>query len=178
MIGTRALVVACAPALAVAGAGFWIGFTALAGVSSAWTSPQALGTPTATLLMILAHNVPTVLLLYSGVVTGGISTVVAELLLAAYVGATMAAAIANVGSVSVLGSIGGYAPVEFLAFVVAAVAGYLPAAAWVARPVGSRRIAAYASGLRGSLLGLAAALCTILAAGLLETVVITSRTGA
>lgn len=74
-------------------------------------------------------NLPALCLAFSGVVTGGISTLIAWPLTSIYIGATMRTATAQLGPGEVIGTIWVYAPAEFAALLIAAGAGLMPAAA-------------------------------------------------
>ncbi|XAS72352.1 hypothetical protein VUN82_00390 [Micrococcaceae bacterium Sec5.1] len=78
---------------------------------------------------ILLVNLPALCLAFSGVVTGGISTLIAWPLTSIYIGATMRTATAQLGPGEVIGTIWVYAPAEFAALLIAAGAGLMPAAA-------------------------------------------------
>lgn len=78
---------------------------------------------------ILLVNVPALFLAFSGVITGGISTLLALPLTSIYIGATMRTASTQLGLGEVLQTIWVYAPAEFAALLIAAGAGLMPAAA-------------------------------------------------
>lgn len=88
-----------------------------AGRSHTWLS--ALG-------QILLVNVPALCLVFSGVVTGGLTTLIAWPLTAVYIGVTMRIGQVQLGVAEVVSSIWIYAPVEFLALLLAAGAGLMP----------------------------------------------------
>ena len=80
---------------------------------------------------ILLVNFPALCLAFSGVITGGLSTLIAWPLTSIYIGSTMRTASAQLGPGEVLGTIWVYAPGEFAALLIAAGAGLMPAAAAV-----------------------------------------------
>lgn len=80
---------------------------------------------------ILLVNVPALCLVFSGVITGGLTTLIAWPLTAVYIGATMRIGQVQLGVAEVVSSIWIYAPVEFLALLLAAGAGLMPITAAV-----------------------------------------------
>src|SRR6218665_192798 len=102
---------AVATASVVAGLGFLLGYTSLAGLAG----PEGDSHQALSMWQILQFNAPALLLLFSGVATAGFSTLAALVMIGGYVGATLAAATANVGVAAALGSIALYAPPEFVA---------------------------------------------------------------
>jgi hypothetical protein len=128
-----------------------------------------------TLGAILARNLGAAALLYSGVLTGGLSSGVSLAVLSAYVGATAKVGVLNVGAGPVLGSAGWYAGPELLGCLVAAAAGLLPVtAALRARRSGSggAPVRRYLAALPASLRLFAAAVVLLLVAAGLEAALI------
>jgi uncharacterized membrane protein SpoIIM required for sporulation len=80
---------------------------------------------------ILLVNVPALCLVFSGVITGALTTLIAWPLTVVYIGATMRIGQEQLGVPEVVSSIWLYAPVEFLALLLAAGAGLMPIAAAV-----------------------------------------------
>jgi uncharacterized membrane protein SpoIIM required for sporulation len=123
------LVVAMTLSLALMLAGFITGFQ----TNLAAQSELHLGEPTdlghtwlSALGKILFVNVPALCLVFSGVITGGLTTLIAWPLTAVYIGATMRIGQVQLGVAEVVSSIWIYAPVEFLALLLAAGAGLMP----------------------------------------------------
>lgn len=77
-------------------------------------------------LEIFTRNMGAGLLLFSGVLTGGLSTLIGLTLIAAYVGATLSVAANGVGFMEAAGSIIFYAPLEFAGLLIIATAGFWP----------------------------------------------------
>ncbi len=75
---------------------------------------------------ILMTNLGTALLLFSGVATLGLSSVVGVGLVAAFIGASMRAVMANLGPWTTLGHSGPYMFIEFAGVALAGTAGVLP----------------------------------------------------
>jgi len=184
VVGREAGPVAAATAVAavIMVSGFLVGFLSTHRMGSDFgPAPSSRDDAAAALaLSILARNLGIVLLLFSGVVTAGVSTVMGFGLVSIYIGATFGAAAANVGAAAALGSIVTYAPVEFAAFLIAAAAGLLPIASVGsgALPGGDRGPGGLQAYLRPlpvalRLLGTAAAL--LILAALLETATIIVR---
>ncbi|MFC5803114.1 stage II sporulation protein M [Streptomyces formicae] len=130
---------------------------------------------------ILVRNTGAAMLLFSGVLTAGFSTVVALGLMAAYIGATFGAAAHTAGFQEALGSIVLYAPLEFVGLLLAATAGMLPVVVGVANALrssaedGRSPLRAYAESVALSLKTLGVAVAVILIAALAESVVIAAR---
>jgi hypothetical protein len=126
------LLVAMMLSLALMLAGFIIGFqTDMAAQSeSPQPVPREVGlTWLSALGRILAANVPALCLLFSGVITGGVSTLIAWPITAIYIGSTMRLGRTHMGIGEVVASIWIYAPVEFLGLLLGAGAGLIPVAA-------------------------------------------------
>nr|WP_255672818.1 stage II sporulation protein M [Glycomyces amatae] len=125
---------------------------------------------------IVGQNLGAAMLLYSGVVTLGVSSLLGLGMTSAYVGATMAVAVGNAGWGEVLGTAWVYAPIEFGGCVVAAAAGLYPVLSVIGRVFAAEeRLALFGTYVRGlvdSLKLLAVAVAMILLAGLIELIVI------
>jgi uncharacterized membrane protein SpoIIM required for sporulation len=87
---------------------------------------------TASFFAILLRNASAMAFLYSGVLTFGLTSVLALTMVSAYVGATAATGINNVGAWQLFTATGSYALLEFLGCIVAATAGFYPTSALVA----------------------------------------------
>lgn len=130
---------------------------------------------------IVVRNTGVTMLLFSGVLTAGFSTVVAVGLLGAYIGATFGAAARAAGLQEALGSIVLYAPIEFLGLLFAATAGLLPMVVGVTNALrsqvedGRSPLRAYAESVALALKTLGVAVAVILFAALVESVVIAAR---
>src|SRR4029453_8034716 len=79
-------------------------------------------------LHILARNVGAALVLYSGVVTLGLTTLIGSGILALYVGATVSLGVHSVGGTALIADVIWYVPFEFLGLILAATAGFQPVA--------------------------------------------------
>ncbi|SDE21013.1 stage II sporulation protein M [Glycomyces harbinensis] len=125
---------------------------------------------------IVGQNLGAAMLLYSGVVTLGISSLLGLGMTSAFVGATMAVAVDNAGWGEVIGTAWAYAPIEFGGCVVAAAAGLYPVLSVIGKVFAAEErlalLSTYARGLVDSLKLLALAVAMILFAGLVELVVI------
>lgn len=86
-------------------------------------------------LHILTRNVGAALVLYSGVATLGLTTLLGAGILALYVGATVSLGVHSVGGGSLVADVIWYVPFEFLGLVMAATAGFQPAAGLARRLV-------------------------------------------
>ncbi|MGI5195685.1 stage II sporulation protein M [Streptomyces sp. CA-288835] len=154
------------------------------GGDGVWSGPgaQSAAAPfTDSLGPIVLRNTGAAMLLFSGVLTAGFSTVVALGLMAAYIGATFGAAARTAGFQEALGSIVLYAPIEFLGLLFAATAGMLPVVVGVANALrssvedGRSPLRAYADSVALSLKTLGVAVAVILVAALVESLVIAAR---
>ncbi|MDQ0210556.1 MULTISPECIES: hypothetical protein [Arthrobacter] len=176
------LLVAMMLSLALMLAGFTIGFqTDMAAQSESPQpmSPEAGLTWLSALGRILAANVPALCLLFSGVITGGVSTLIAWPLTAIYIGSTMRLGRTHMGIGEVVASIWIYAPIEFLGLLLGAGAGLIP----VAAAIRSALSASEAAGplrqylamfpLALKIFGIASVL--VLAAALLEATVLVTK---
>ncbi|UVJ40128.1 hypothetical protein [Arthrobacter sp. CJ23] len=77
-------------------------------------------------LQILVRNLGAALVLYSGVVTLGLTTLVGCGVLALYIGATMSLGMHSTGGSNLVNDVIWYVPFEFLGLVMAATAGFQP----------------------------------------------------
>ncbi len=130
------------------------------------------------LIAILLRNGAVALGLFTGVVTGGLGSLLGIVLIGLLVGASTAAAATEVGLAATIGSVAGYAIVELAGFVLAATAGLLPAARVVASGAGAQPrgvVARYTKGMPAALVALVAALVLIVIGAVVETVIITAR---
>jgi uncharacterized membrane protein SpoIIM required for sporulation len=128
---------------------------------------------------ILLVNLPALCLAFSGVVTAGISTLIAWPLTSVYIGATMRAASTELGLGEVIGTIWVYAPGEFAALLIAAGAGLMPAAA-AARSAFSdggdlSPMQQYTRAIPTALKTFGVAAAVLVVAALIESIVITSK---
>lgn len=160
-----------------------VGSVSLAGLSNQDLSGAAMfagDPPLKMFVQILVRNLSLIALLFSGVATAGVTTLLFGTLLGAYIGATMTAAAEHVGATSVVTSVIVYAPLEFLAFAVAAWGGLGPAIAVLSdsfsgSPQDLLRPQRWMVEMEPSLrkFGLSAALVAL--AAFLETIVIQTR---
>lgn len=131
------------------------------------------------MLTILVRNISAIMLLYSGVLTLGVTSLLGLTFVSAYVGATLSVVVHNVGVWSMLSLSGLYAPLEFLGCVVAAAAGLYPAFALAGRVfVGEGQIAVigtYVGSIGTSLKVFAAGVTLIVVAAAIEATVIAMR---
>ncbi|UUN27775.1 stage II sporulation protein M [Streptomyces sp. FIT100] len=180
------LAIAFSVSLAALCTGIVLGCTSMdpAGGDGAWADPG--GRPADVSFAdsfgpIVLRNTGAAMLLFSGALTAGFSTVVALGLMAVYIGATFGAAARTAGFQEALGSIVLYAPLEFLGLLLAATAGMLPVVSGVANALHSSAeddrspLRAYAESLALSLKTLGVAVAVILVAALVESVVIAAR---
>lgn len=84
---------------------------------------------------ILVRNLGAALLLYSGVLTFGLTTLFAAAILGLYVGATVSLGVHSVGTAGIIADVVWYVPFEFLGLIMAATAGLQPAVAVVSQIV-------------------------------------------
>lgn len=151
-------------------------------------SPGALNLPTAGAAdtswwsvwgRILVVNLPALCLAFSGVVTGGMSTLIAWPLTSIYIGATMRTASTELGLGEVIGTIWVYAPGEFAALLIAAAAGLMPAAAAARAALFERGelspVQQYIRAVPRALKTFFVAAAVLVVAALIESIVITSK---
>lgn len=184
---TRTILVAAAMSLALFLGAATLGYSWL---NPAWLDANA-AAPTGaendypqTFAGILLRNGGACLLVYTGAVTGGITTLAALLGIGAYVGATVHLGIAAVGGGTLFSQVGAYAGIEFLAIVIAGAAALVPIVNVVERAVttpsdtssvGSGVLRHYAAAFPASLRLLALALATVTTAAAIEALLIVSR---
>lgn len=77
-------------------------------------------------IFILSKNLPAILLLYSGVITLGLTSLIGIFLIGAFIGGVTAISVYNIGWMLTLQDVWLYAPLEFLAFIIATIAGMSP----------------------------------------------------
>ncbi|WP_430591454.1 stage II sporulation protein M [Humidisolicoccus flavus] len=125
---------------------------------------------------ILVSNLGACALLYSGVMTLALTTVLGITVLGAYLGFTGSLIVQTLGASELFARVGSYVFIELAGVVVAAAAGFLPLAHLVSHATRNREatmaslFSAYTHGLRGSLLlAAASAVLIVLAAGI-ETI--------
>lgn len=160
-----------ATAAAVFAAGLLVGWWSVLEAPAAPPGTPA-DAPGWTLGTILARNLGAAALLYSGVLTCGLSTAVSLAVLSAYVGATAKVGVLNVGAGAVLGSAGWYAGPEFLGCLVAAAAGLHPAATALRARSSGAPVRRYLAALPVSLGLFAAAVVLLLVAAGVEAALI------
>lgn len=178
----RALPVALLMSLAIFATGAAIGYSS---ISPEWAA-RSLGEPGASnpafggsFGEILVRNLGAIALLYSGVMTLGLTALMSLAMVGMYVGATMAVGVSNVGTWQVVGDTWFYAPIEFGGCVVAAAAGLYPVVALIGRmftdEARTAAIGTYVNATLTSLkvFGCAAALITL--AAVIEAVAIAIR---
>lgn len=155
--------------------GALVGYHSLSGLELFADSAEG-GGHDQSLAGIVGQNLGAAMLLYSGVVTLGISSLLGLGMTSAFVGATMAVAVDNSGWGEVAGTAWAYAPIEFGGCVVAAAAGLYPVLSVIRKVFAAEeRLALFSTYVRGlvdSLKLLALAVAMILLAGLVELVVI------
>lgn len=151
------------------------GAISLNGIISKQPSHKDPATFWPTLENIVATNFSSCLLLYTGVITLGIGALLATFMLATFVGATMSAAANNTSWEMVIASIWPYAPLEFLGFIVAGVAGAWPTIATCVNQEKAGWIRPYGDGMATSLKILALAALIISTAAVIEAAIIAVR---
>jgi uncharacterized membrane protein SpoIIM required for sporulation len=131
------------------------------------------------LATILIQNLGTVMFLYSGVLTLGLTSILSVGMLSAFVGATMSVGISNVGGLQMMAHTGAYIPLEFGGCVVAAAAGLYPALTLLARVFNDNAdtnvLGTYLNAVYTSLKVLGCAVALILTAAAIEATVIAVR---
>ncbi len=160
-------------------------FSGVAALASTLVDPSTLsgvetGVPTGPpgFLEILGRNLSAALLLYSGVITVGLTAGLGLLGVAAFVGGTLDIAVHNAGWSAVLGSTWSYVLLEFGGMVVAAAAGLHPLVSTVLtkrEDIHTGPVRRYLAALTPSLKLLAASMTLIVAAAAIETLVISRR---
>lgn len=128
---------------------------------------------------ILLRNLGAALVLYSGVVTLGLTTLVAGGILALYVGATVSLGVHSIGVAQLLADVVWYVPLEFGGLVLAATAGLQPAtgaARMILLDKGKISLTSLHRDLAASLGTLSLALALIAVAAVIESILISLRT--
>ena len=125
-----------------------------------------------TLAGIAAQNLGAALLGFSGVLTMGMTSLLAVMFTSAWVGATFHAVTARLGTAEVLAHVMPYVVLELAGVGLAAVAGVYPAVAFVARRFRSDPRPPFGSAMQTSLRLLGIACVLIVAGAFVETVVI------
>jgi uncharacterized membrane protein SpoIIM required for sporulation len=162
-------------------AGAVVGYATFSGRSGFGTGHPDSASFARSLALIVPRNLAAASLLFSGVLTGGFSTVVGLGLLAMYIGATFGAAAGNVGALDAFTSIAAYAPVEFLGLLLAATAGLMPVVSFMytavtgSRPGRPGAFGTYVETVSASLRVFALAVVVIVVAATVESVVIAAR---
>ncbi|MFE7315784.1 stage II sporulation protein M [Streptomyces sp. NPDC057555] len=184
-VTTRMFGMAFSVSLAALCAGIALGYASMSSFSSGGSLVEGAQKNSETAFLgsfvaILVRNTGAALLLFSGVITAGFSTVIALGLMAAYIGATFGAAAGMVGFQEALTSIALYAPLEFLGLLLAASAGLLPLVAGAGSALGGAAhgespLRSYVDALGPSLKAFGGAVAVILVAAVVESLVITSR---
>jgi uncharacterized membrane protein SpoIIM required for sporulation len=174
------LLVAMMLSLALMLAGFIIGFQADMSAHSEFPQPREAGhTWLSALGRILAANVPALCLLFSGVITGGASTLIAWPLTAIYIGSTMRLGRTHMGIGEVVASIWIYAPLEFLGLLLGAGAGLIPVVAAIRSALSPSEVARplrhYVAKFPLALKMFGIAWVLVLAAALLEATVLATK---
>ncbi len=174
----RASLAAALASLAVFTAGATVGYIALADVEL-FARATAESEPAMSPWAILGQNLGAILFMFSGAVTFGLTTLVGLAMLSAYVGATMAVGIGNVGLARLVSDTGMYAPIEFLGCLVAAAAGLYPAFTVIGAVFADRErpqlLHSYLNSLYGSLKIFALAAALIVSAAAIEAIVLAIR---
>ena len=127
---------------------------------------------------ILLRNVGAALVLYSGVVTLGLTTLIAGGILALYVGATVSLGVHSVGVAQLLADVIWYAPLEFGGLVLAATAGLQPTSGAVRQVLldkGRISLTSLYRDVAASLRTVALALALITVAAVIESTLISLR---
>ncbi|MBG6191238.1 putative membrane protein SpoIIM required for sporulation [Arthrobacter sp. CAN_A212] len=109
--------------------GLLIGYTSIEQLPAALTHLDAAGATEWSFLGILTRNLGAAALMYAGIVSGGVLSVITMAAVAVYVGATAKIGSMTVGLGAVAGGVAWYAPIEFLGCMAAACAGLYPAIA-------------------------------------------------
>lgn len=174
---TRSPLLAAAGAVAlVTLAGVLVGYGSIDAGWATESLPSDPGNqPALGLAAIASRNLAASALLYSGVVTGGFSTVVGLALTTLYVGATMSVGVTNSGGGALASQVLLYVPLEFGGLLIAAIAGLYPLSCSLVDRRGTGSLAAYARGMRGSLVLLAGGCLLVLTGAVVEALLIAQR---
>lgn len=177
----RALIGALVASALIFGAGATLGYVSIDSDWAARSMTQGAGNSIlgGSFVTILLHNLLAVMFLYSGVLTLGLTSVLGIGMVSAYVGATVAVGVHNVGTGQILSDTGAYAFLEFGGCIVAAAAGLYPMVAaglsLFKEGAGTAIFGAYLNAVHMSLKVLASAGALILAAATIEATVIALR---
>ncbi|GAB3564397.1 hypothetical protein GCM10027405_20440 [Arthrobacter alkaliphilus] len=128
---------------------------------------------------ILGRNIGAALVLYSGVATLGLTTLLGAGILALYVGATVSLGVHSVGSAGLVADVIWYVPFEFLGLVMAATAGFQPVAGLARRLVMKKEsvtLRSFIDDMARSLGTLLIAIVLIVLGAVIEAIVIQLRT--
>ncbi|MEU2432618.1 stage II sporulation protein M [Streptomyces sp. NPDC007861] len=159
------------------GLGAALGYSALSGaeLSPRTVSPES-GFGEA-FWQILGRNIPSAMLLYSGAASFGVLSLIGIIMLAAYVGATLAVVVSNSGWSGFITETGVYVGFEFLGFILAGAAGLYPAFAMVAgmSQGNASMLRRYVNAMAGSLRFFTVAVSVIVGAACIEAVVMAAR---
>ena len=180
---SKAVLAALLASLAIFVAGAVLGYSSISHRWAAESLSQGNGAagagPGGSPVAILVRNLGAIMLLYSGAVTLGVTSVLGLAMVSAYVGATMSVAVSNAGAWQVLGGSGGYAAIEFSACILAATAGLYPVFAATGRifatEVRTHAVGAYLEAVGTSLRIFGCAAVLVLVAATIESIVIVSR---
>jgi uncharacterized membrane protein SpoIIM required for sporulation len=179
LAGNRALLVALVASLTIFLTGAALGYSS---IGRAWAERSLIGVPAGPRpggLDILVQNISVLMLLYSGVLTLGLTSLLGMVMVAAFVGATMAVGVSNSGIRQLAVETAAYAPMEFAGLVVAAAAGLYPVIAMAGRVFADEArlelLGTYLRALRTSLKILACATGLIVVAAVVESVVLAVR---
>jgi uncharacterized membrane protein SpoIIM required for sporulation len=139
--------------------------------------PARIGPP---MWVIVVRNTGALMLLYSGVLTLGVTSLLAMVMVSGYIGATMAVAVWNQGLGRLFAETGMYAPIEFAGLVLAAGAGLYPtvvlaSATFADRDGRATPVARYLDAVRTSLKILACGFVLIVVAAAIEALVLALR---
>lgn len=126
---------------------------------------------------IFGRNVGVIALLYSGVATAGVTSVLGIPLVALGVGGFTSVLVSEHGLAATISSVWTYAPIEFLAMAVAGGSGLLPVAAAVcpALQPGETAVTRYVRSLARTLPMLGIAVVLLVVAALLEAIAIATK---
>lgn len=135
------------------------------------SSPQS----TTDLAQILSSNVGAALVLYSGIITFGFTTIIAAGILSLYLGATISVGLHSVGAVMLMSDVIWYVPFEFTGLALSATAGIQPLSGIISRCDSLRKSTrgwSFGADVIRSLGTITVALIFILCGALIELIVI------
>lgn len=130
------------------------------------------------LIQILLRNVGAALVLYSGIVTFGLTTLIGAGVLSLYLGATVSLGLHSVGATGLISDVVWYVPFEFAGLAIAATAGIQPAAGLISRfgkPSETTIFRSFTRDVIGSLNTLMVALSLIVIGAAIEFVLIQTK---